>query len=365
MFSSASLKLWICTALVLASPAPTPVQMAERATCTVSSVASAGDLSGCTDIVITAFTVPSGSTLEITAATGATIVMKGNVEFAKTDAEGPLMHFDTKNVNFNGNGYSFIGNGELYWDTQGGNGGVYKPGPLLKFDGYGTFANFNVKNSPVQAISIGVRDGQSHFKNITVDNSDGDKDKLGHNTDGFDLGSVHDVVIQDSKVYNQDDCVAIGKGSNIVFKNNYCSGGHGISIGSISTNGYARNVTISDNTVVNNKYGLRIKVKKSATNADVTDVTYSGNTVTGASKYGVLITQSYDEDFGTPGTGSQLSGINFSGTMNTIAATGDGLKVGVDCGNCTGTWDWSALTVTSGKTSQLVLDNAKITGGSY
>lgn len=28
----------------------------------------------------------------------------------------------------------------------------------------------------------------------------------------------------------QDDCLAINKGQNIVFENNYCHGGHGVSI---------------------------------------------------------------------------------------------------------------------------------------
>ena len=40
---------------------PTGTEMAKRATCTVSSVASAADLSSCTAVVITAFTVASGS----------------------------------------------------------------------------------------------------------------------------------------------------------------------------------------------------------------------------------------------------------------------------------------------------------------
>ncbi|KAH8834080.1 polygalacturonase [Flagelloscypha sp. PMI_526] len=343
----------------------TPTEMAARATCTVNSVASAADLSSCTDVVITAFEVPANSTLTIAAATGATISMTGDVSFAKTAVSGPLFAFNTKGATFTGNGHTFIGNGELYWDGQGGNGGVFKPGPLLKFTGYGSFTGFNVKNSPVQAVSIGVRDGQSTFSNIVIDNSAGDVNSLGHNTDGFDLGSTHDVAITNTKVYNQDDCFAVGKGSNIVISNNYCSGGHGISIGSISTNAYAENVTISGNTVVNNKWGLRIKVKTSATNAYVKNIVYSGNTVTGSSKYGVIITESYDEDFGTPGTGCEISGISFTGSPTKVDVASGAVRVGVDCGNCTGTWDWGQLTATGGSASQLVLDDAHISGGSY
>lgn len=33
-----------------------------------------------------------------------------------------------------------------------------------------------------------------------------------------------------STIHNQDDCLAINKGSNIVFQRNTCVGGHGISV---------------------------------------------------------------------------------------------------------------------------------------
>ena len=74
---------------------------------------------------------------------------------------------------FKGNGYSFKGNGDLYWDGQGANGGTYpdlqppsisliistgvdKPHPFVKFKGYGTFTDFIIKNSPAHAISVGT-----------------------------------------------------------------------------------------------------------------------------------------------------------------------------------------------------------------
>ena len=49
-------------------------------------------------------------------------------------------------------------------------------------------------------------------------------------------------------------------------------------------------------------YGLRIKVQAAATSGSVDRITYSGNIISGISKYGVLITQSYPTDFGSPGT---------------------------------------------------------------
>ena len=82
-----------------------------------------------------------------------------------------------------------------YWDGEGTNGGVDKPHPFVKFKGYGTFSDFTVKNSPAQAISVGTTGGSAVFDSVTVDNSAGDTDDLGHNTDGFDV-SASDVTIQ-------------------------------------------------------------------------------------------------------------------------------------------------------------------------
>ncbi|KZV65708.1 glycoside hydrolase family 28 protein [Peniophora sp. CONT] len=341
-----------------------PTGIEKRATsCTVNSVASAKSLSSCTSVTIEAFTVPSGNTLTIAAAKGATITMKGSVSFAKTTSAGPLITIDTDAVTFQGNGYSFKGNGDLYWDGQGANGGVAKPHPFVKFTGYGTFDDFVVKNSPAHAISVGTSGGAAVFSNVLVDNADGDKSDLGHNTDGFDV-SADSVTIKDSTVYNQDDCLAFNSGKNLVFQNNYCSGGHGISIGSISGSKTASGITISGNTVVKSMYGMRIKVKSDSTGS-VSDVTYSGNSIAADQKYGFLVSQSYSDDFGTPGTKSTISNIKFTGSKTTVTTTGKYPRVGVDCGHCTGTWDWSQLSATGGESSKIVLGGAKISGGSY
>ena len=49
-----------------------------------------------------------------------------------------------------------------------------------------------------------------------------------------------------------------------------------------------------------------LQVKTAATGS-VSDVTYSGNTISANQKYGFLISQSYSDDFGTPGTKSTVS----------------------------------------------------------
>ena len=59
-----------------------------------------------------------------------------------------------------------------------------------------------------------------------------------------------------STIENQDDCLAINKGSNIVFQSNTCSGSHGISIGSITSNVVVSNIYVANNNILN-KYVFR------------------------------------------------------------------------------------------------------------
>ncbi|KAJ7656980.1 polygalacturonase [Mycena polygramma] len=337
---------------------------AKRATCTVNSVASAADLSDCTAVVITAFTVPDGDTVTIAAASGATVTMTGDITFAKTTAAGPLITFDTDNIVFNGGDHNINGNGALYWDGEGTNGGVAKPHPFVKFKGFGTFEDVTVLNSPAQAISVGTEGGSTIIQGITVDNSAGDAGALGHNTDGFDI-SASDVTVSKCIVKNQDDCVAINSGSTLVIEDMTCTGGHGISIGSIASGKTVSGVKIARNTVGAGLYGMRIKVDSDATDASVSDITYEANTITGSTEYGILISQSYPDDDSTPGTGAPISGISFTGGTTSVSVASKAHTVVVNCGACSGTWDFSDLTATGGVGSIIDPDDATITGGDF
>ncbi len=75
---------------------------------------------------------------------------------------------------------------------------------------------------------------------------------------------------------NQDDCLAINKGTNITFQNNHCSGGHGISIGSITSSVTVSNIKILNNVVTNSDNGLRIKTDADASGSTVSEITYTG-----------------------------------------------------------------------------------------
>ncbi|CAK5283991.1 unnamed protein product [Mycena citricolor] len=352
MLSMTTLVQFIALA-AFAAAAPTNGTIAERAACIVNSVASSKSLSGCTTVTIQPFTVPAGQTVTIAAAQGAVVTMTGDVVFSKTTTPGPLFIINTPGVTFNGAGHRINGNGGLYWDGQGTNGGSFKPHPFVKLQGSGTFESFTVLNSPAQAISVGTT-ALSTIKGVTVDNS-----SLGHNTDGFDI-SASDVTVSGCTVHNQDDCVAVNSGNNVAFLNNICTGGHGISIGSIATGKSVTNFRAIGNHVSNSKYGIRIKVQQAATNAKVSGVT---NILTGISDFGVLISQSYPvEDGPKVGTGGPISNVNFNGAATTVAVGSSALGLVVNCGACSGNWDFSSLAITGGTGHKIAANNAKVRG---
>ncbi|GAB1522887.1 hypothetical protein RhiTH_006012 [Rhizoctonia solani] len=330
-----TLALLSLTPVVFASPA-------RRCTGTISSLDDVSSAVECTTININSFTVPAGETFSISAPTGATINVLGDVTFGYAVWSGPFFELSGTDITFNGNGYTFNGQGEQYWDGLGSSGST-KPHPMMKIKSSGTFTNLIVKNSPQQCFSFG-NDAALTVSKVTVDNF-----------------SVSDLTIEDSTVINQDDCLAINKGSNIIFQRNSCSNGHGISIGSITSDVTVSNVQILDNTVTSNAQGFRIKTDASATGSTVSGIYYSGNTATGCTSYGVIVDQSYPSTLGTPGTGVIISNVTFAGT-NTVSVVSGADEVEVNCGSgsCTGTWNWSGLKVFGGSAGSS--DYSGITG---
>ncbi|KAJ7628962.1 polygalacturonase [Roridomyces roridus] len=355
--------LRLASLIAVAVAIPSQTDTAKRATCTVNSVSSASGLSSCTAVIIEAFTVASGETVTIEAASGATVTMTGDITFDKTTSAGPLFTLDTTNVVFNGGNHNINGNGALYWDGQGTNGGVAKPHPFIKFKGSGTFEDVTVLNSPAQAISVGTT-GTAVITNVNVNNAAGNTNALGANTDGFDVEG-DDISIVGGTVNNQDDCVAINGGDTITIDNLTCIGSHGISIGSIATGKSVSNVKIGDNTITGGLYGLRIKVDADATDASVSGVTYEGNKISGITEYGVLITQSYPDNDSTPGTGAPITDVTFSGTTTSVSVDSDAFTLVVDCGACSGTWNFGSLDASGGKGHIIAANDATIEGGTY
>ena len=71
----------------------------------------------------------------------------------------------------------------------------------------------------------------------------------------------------------------------------------------------------------------------------------------------MIIEQDYTNEgaTGTPTNGVIVSNINFKGSMNSVSVASGAKQVFVLCGSgsCQGTWDWSALKVSGGKTASI------------
>lgn len=202
----------------------------------------------------------------------------------------------------------------------------------------------------MQGFSVNGASGLTLSK-ITIDNSAGDTGALGHNTDAFDVGSSTDIVISGANIKNQDDCLAINSGTGITFTGGTCSGGHGISVGSVGgrTDNVVKTVTVSSSTISNSQNGVRIKTVSGATGS-VSGVTYKDITLSGITKYGIVIQQDYENGSptGTPTAGVPITGLTLSNVHGTVSSSGT--NVYILCAACS-SWTWSSVAVTGGKTS--------------
>lgn len=135
------------------------------------------------------------------------------------------------------------------------------------------FSNLNIKNWPVHCFDITGGDGIT-LSNLNLDNTDGNAansasggSPAAHNSDGFDISTTSNLVLENSYVNNQDDCVAVTSGSNILVTGMTCIGGHGLSIGSIGgkSNNVVDGVVFRDSTITNSQNGCRIKTNSGTT----------------------------------------------------------------------------------------------------
>ncbi len=234
--------------------------------------------------------------------------------------------------------------------VEGSNGGVTKPKFFYAHDltGTSTISGLSIVNYPVQCFSINGADGLT-ISDVTIDNSAaGD---LGHNTDAFDVGSSTNVVISGAIVKNQDDCLAVNSGTGITFTGGSCSGGHGLSIGSVGgrTDNDVSDITISSSSVSDSANGIRIKTVSGATGT-VKGVTFKDITLSGITDYGIVIEQDYENGSptGTPTDGVPITDLTVSGVTGTVES--DATNIFILCASCSD-WTWSDVSVTGGKTS--------------
>ncbi|KAL1797638.1 hypothetical protein ACET3X_004244 [Alternaria dauci] len=344
----------LLSAGALVSAAPSSLDT--RASCTFSDAAAAiKGKASCTAIVIKDMTVPAGTTLDLTKLkSGTTVTFQGTTTFGYKEWEGPLISVSGTNIKVVGAaGHVINGNGAKWWDGKGTNGGKKKPKFFYAHSmTSSSITGLNVKNTPVQGFSVnGAKD--LTLDKITIDNTAGDVTNGGHNTDAFDVGSSTGVYITNANIKNQDDCLAVNSGTDIHFTGGTCSGGHGISIGSVGgrSDNVVKNVVISDSTIVNSDNGVRIKTVSGATGS-VSGVTYKNITLKNIAKYGIVIQQDYENGSptGKPTTGVPITGLTVQNVKGTVAAKGTNVYILCGKGSCSN-WTWSGNSVTSGKKS--------------
>ncbi|KAF2114335.1 endopolygalacturonase [Lophiotrema nucula] len=337
---------------------PTPVaKLEDRATsCTFTDAASASkSKTSCSTIVLSNVAVPSGTTLDLTKLNdGTTVIFEGTTSFGYKEWAGPLISVSGTKITVKGaSGHVIDGNGAKWWDGEGTNGGKTKPkffyAHSLK---QSSITGLNVKNTPVQGFSVNSATDLV-LDSITIDNSAGDTDELGHNTDAFDVGSSTGITISNANIKNQDDCLAINSGTNIHFVGGTCSGGHGLSIGSVGgrDDNTVSGVVIESSTIKNSQNGVRIKTVYDATGS-VSNVTYKDITLSGITKYGIVIEQDYENGSptGTPTTGVPITDLTVSGVTGSVSSSATDVYILCGKGSCSD-WTWTGNKVTGGKTS--------------
>ncbi|KAK2057402.1 family 28 glycosyl hydrolase [Colletotrichum caudatum] len=326
-----------------------------RADCVFTDAASAVEgKKGCTTIVLKDIAVPAGTTLDMTGLkSGTHVTFQGATTFGYALWTGPLVSFSGSNILIDGaGGHSIDCQGQRWWDGKGGNGGKAKPKFFYAHSlRDSNIRGLNVLNTPVQAFSISGAANLGVY-DVSIDNSLGDS-AGGHNTDAFDVGSSAGVYISGAVVRNQDDCLAVNSGTNITFTGGDCSGGHGLSIGSVGgrSDNVVRDVVVSDSRVSDSDNGVRVKTVYGATGS-VSNVRFAGITLSNIANYGIVIEQDYDngKPKGTPTGGVPITGLTLSDVAGTVAPSGVEVYVLCAPGACSD-WAWSGVSVTGGKRS--------------
>ncbi|CAN9197847.1 unnamed protein product [Alternaria alternata] len=349
------------------SPASSNI-LAKRAVCsytgTINPTTVASDAPGCSSITFNGITVPKGQSLDLSKLTkGTTVTFQGhNTWLAQIGFDDSLLKIGGTDIIVTGAaGARLDGQGAQYWDGLGSNGPTPKPKFLAAHNLLGTSAinNLYLLDTPVQAVSINGCNGLKVNK-MTIDNKSGNSlpaNKMPHNTDGFDIGASSNIVIDGAIVDNQDDCVAINSGTGITFQNGQCNGGHGLSVGSVGHGSSTASNTVSNVQFLNNKIsnssnGIRVKSFVDG-KGSIDKVTYKGITLSGITKYGILIEQNYNggdlPKNVAPGTGVPITGLTIDNIIGGNGVVASGANVAIECGNCSG-WTWtSTVNVTGGK----------------
>ncbi|KAF6211528.1 hypothetical protein GE061_012041 [Apolygus lucorum] len=293
------------------------------------------------NIVLKNINVPAGQTLILeNFEPGTKITFTGRITFGYKEWKGPLVIIKGNKFTVEGKpGHLIDGEGHRWWDGKGGNGGKVKPCFVYVQLTDSKVNGLTIKNSPKHVFAINDC-RHTDFVGITVDNADGHK-KGGHNTDGFDIAKSHFIKILNSRVNNQDDCLAINSGTNIEFRNNICEGGHGIAV---AVGGYdsneAKNILIKDCQVIKNNIGIRVKTTLNGKGI-VDGVTFDNVILKDISEIGIVIIGNYlnSGPIGDPTGDLPIRGLTINNVRGNVLKNGTNIQVWV---KNAANWKWNS-----------------------
>ncbi|TVY18009.1 Polygalacturonase [Lachnellula arida] len=306
-------------------------------------------VASCTEILLENIAAPNNSSIDLSKLQDNTkVTFSGLTTFGFTNSSSfEPMVFGGHNVTITAaKGGQIDGNGPTYWDGLGSNGGVPKPNHFItvnKMTGGSVIKLLHIKTWPVHLFSIS---GSSDLtlRDMILDNSAGDAPNnrsnglaAGHNSDGFDVSSCNNTLIANTTVLNQDDCVAVTSGNNITVDGMYCSGGHGLSIGSVGgkANNVVTNILFSNSQITNSQNGARIKTNFNTTGA-IANITYASIALTNISSYGIDVQQDYlnGGPTGDPSNGVSIEDVLFRNVTGTAAESAYDYYVLCGSGSC-------------------------------
>ncbi|CAG9864910.1 unnamed protein product [Phyllotreta striolata] len=323
------------------------------ANCVITQFSQVGSVTkSCNNIVVQNLAVPAGKQLLLNLKSGTTLTFKGTTSFGYgVQWEGPMVLIKGNHLTVDGSGATLDGQGAHYWDGKGDSGNN-KPKFFRIQAQSSTFSNIHLLNCPKQCTSV-LNSNSVTLDKWNIDVSAGDRNHLGHNTDGFDVSASSGVTIKNSVVKNQDDCVALNSGSNIHIDNLDCSGGHGLSISvgvskTDSTKNRLSDVTFSNSVVKNSRNGIHIKTHTDGAVGYMKDITYTNIKFQGLTNYGINVQENYKggKSSGSPVGNIPIHGLKLNNIRGTMTGK-DSEAVYVLCGSkgCDN-FNWSGVSIT-------------------
>ncbi|KAG6616002.1 endopolygalacturonase 2 [Phytophthora cinnamomi] len=328
-------------------------QQSSSSSCNLTGTYEKGtDISSCSSVTIGSLTVPAGVTLDLSnVKDGATIQFTGTTTFGTQKWVGPLVLLSGNSLTVKGSG-TLDGQGAWYW-KQGES--ITRPVFFRLQNVVGsTLSGFTLKNSPFRTFSL-VTCQQTTLSGLLLDSRDGNG--IAKNTDGFDLTKNDHITITGNKIYNQDDCLAMQSSTNTIFNNNYCCGGHGISIGSLGGNtvddsSTVQGLTVQGNHIENSDNGLRIKTIVGMKGL-VSNVKYVQNQLSNV-KNAIVMHSDYSKSKGGY-TGSPTSAVAIEGvTISGLTGSATNLYDIVANPKTVSDWTFSGIEVSASATGKAV-----------